>query len=73
MRHLSRHITLHFDYFGYFRSPKYLPRFRNLTAIGFVFGQLKMSSRQELAKCTAKMCNILLKNVYQSVDNLMFF
>ena len=73
MRHLSRHITLHCDYFGNFRSQKYLPRFRNLTAIGFVFGHLKMSSSQELATCTAKMCNILYKNVYLSVDNLMFF
>ena len=32
-----------------------------------------MSSSQGLATCTAKMCNILYKNVYQCVDNLMFF
>ena len=59
MRHLSRHITLNCDYFGYFRSQKYLSRFQNLTAIVFVFGHLKMSSSQELATYTAKMCNIL--------------
>ena len=66
MRHLSRHITLHCDYFGYFRS-------FNLIAICFVFGHLKMSSSQVLARCTANMCNILYTNVYQCVDNLMFF
>ena len=73
MRHLSRHITLNCDYFGYLRSQKYLPRFRNLTATVFVFGNKKMSSRQELATCTAKMCNILYTKLYQCVDNLMFF
>ena len=73
MQHLSRHIMLHCGYFGYFRSQKYLPRFRNLTANLFVFGHLKMSSNQGLATCTAKMCNILYKNVYQCVDNVMFF
>ena len=72
MRHLSRQITLHCDYFGYFSSQKYLLRFRNLTAIVFVFGHLKMSFSQELATCTAKMCNILYNNVYQCVDNFMF-
>ena len=54
MRHLSRHITLNWDYFGYFRSQKYLPRFRNLTAIVFALGHLKLL----LATYTAKMCNI---------------
>ena len=56
-----------------FRSQKYLLRFRNLTAIIFVFEHLKMSSSQRSAMCAAKMCNILYKNVYQCVDNLMFF
>ena len=32
-----------------------------------------MSSSQELVTCTAKMCNILYNNLYQCVDNLMFF
>ena len=73
MRHLSRYITLRCEYFGYFRSQKYLPRFRNLTAVVLVFGHLKMSSSQELATCTANMCNILYKHLYQCVDNLMFF
>ena len=41
MRHLSRYITLNCDYFGYFRSQIYILRFRNLTAIGFVFGHKK--------------------------------
>ena len=73
MRHLFRHITLHCNYFGYFRSQKYLSRFRNLRAIVFVFGHLKMSSRHKLATSTAKLCNILYTNVYQFVDNFMFF
>ena len=73
MRHLSRHVTLNCGYFGYFRSQKYLPRFRNLTTIVFVFGHLKMSSSQELATDTAKMCSILKQVIYQCVDNLMFF
>ena len=73
MQHLSRHITLHCGYFGYLRSQKYVLRFLNLTAIFLVFGHLKMSSSQGLATCTAKMYNILYKNVYQCVDNVMFF
>ena len=73
MQHLSRHIALHCDYFGYCSSQNYLPRFRNLTAIFVVFGHFKMSSGQGLATCTAKMCNILYKHLYQCVDNLMFF
>ena len=67
MRHLSRHITLNCGYFGYFRSQNIF------TEIGFVFGHLKMSLYQELATCTAEMCNILYKDIYQCVDNLMFF
>ena len=31
-----------------------------------------MSYSQELAMCTAKMCNILYKHLYQCVDNLIF-
>ena len=59
MRHLSRYTTLNCDYFGYYRSQKYLPCFRNLTAVGLIFGHLQMSSTHELATCTTKMCNIL--------------
>ena len=44
MQHLSRHIALNYDHFGYFNSQKYLLRFQNLTAIVFVFGHFKMSS-----------------------------
>ena len=73
MRHLSRHITLNCDYFGYFRSQKYLLLFRNLTAIVFVFGHLKSPPTRRLAMCIAKMCNILQQFIYHCIDHLMFF
>ena len=70
MRQLSRHIKLNCGYFGYFRSQKHLPRFQKLTTIVFVFGDLEMSSSQELATYTAKMCNILQQVIYLCVDIL---
>ena len=42
MRHLSRHIKLNCGYFGYFRSQNDLPTLKQITAIVFVFGNLKM-------------------------------
>ena len=72
MQHLSRHITLHCDYFGYFRSQKYLPRFRNLTAIFVVFGHFKMSSSQGWPRVQLR-CVIYYTKMYTSVDNLIFF
>ena len=73
MRHLSRHITLNYGYFGYFRSQNIYRILEKFRAIVFVFGHLKMSSSQELVTCTAKMCNMLHKNIYQCVDNVMFY
>ena len=41
MRHLSRHTTLNSGYFGYFRSQKYLPRFRKIYSNSFCLWTFK--------------------------------